>query len=413
MAAPFFAERLIQAVLWLALAIFLGSLTLIAVAIGRRIKREADFKVLDALRDEFQSILEDLLAQTVEYASAIECFQQMAHSSGALAVEEVFLDLLGNPRYESILRRAAEDIGLVRTWQERLGGGGGKGQGNGKRKSASLRRLRFIMRARSAENLGRIHHEKSWRLLVDALHDSYPDVQAVALRSLGAIAEPRSFPTLVDQLRVSIASPMPHFSEQALEAALARFSPEFAVQLLPLLEDGHPRVRVVAAQILRCMLASPRDEPSVLHLQIGSEIAEVIHTRLAADESPDVRAVAADLLSFFGMDDGDALQCLLRLNDDPVWFVRLHAVRALGGRRDRALRPQISARATDSNWRVREAALHALMLCGREGLGYVLDLSLSSPDAYTREQAAEELQMSGAALNLTSHLWERGYEKRD
>lgn len=415
--APYFAERLIQAVLLLALTIFLGSLALIAVAIGRRIRRDADFKARDAFRDEFKTILEALLSRTEEYPAALERFQQMIRSPHAPAAEQVFLDLLGNPRYEGILQRAAEDLGLVETWQRRLGGDGGNERGHGKRagKSAALRKLRFVTRARSAENLGRIHHKKSWQLLVNALHDPHPDVQAVALRSLGAIGEPRSFPALVEQLRVSVASATPKLSERALEAALARFSPAFAIQLLPLLENPHPRVRVVAAQILRDMLTAPSRAPanvdeSKRREQMGPEIAEAVRAKLAGDENPDARAVAADLLSFFERDD-EALQVLLRLCDDPEWFVRLHAVRALGRWRDAAFRRQLFARATDSNWWVREAALHALMRSGAEGTESVLDLFLSTRDAYAREQAAEELQVSGAALALTAHLGEPGYEK--
>ncbi|MGH9325135.1 MAG: HEAT repeat domain-containing protein [Terriglobia bacterium] len=408
-----FAEPLIEVVLVLAAVISLGSLGLVAVIIGRRIKHEAYFKTLDLFRDQLKTILEGVLGQTVEYPAALERFQQLMRSRRAGAVERVFLELLGDRRYEGILRRTAEDIGLVEVWRRRLEETSGTEKGNGTHpaRAASFHKLRFLTQARSAENLGRVQHRESWCLLVDALHDPHPDVQAVALRSLAAIAEPRSFPALVEQLRLTVSSSAPRVSERALEAALARFPPEFAIQLLPLLGDEHPRVRVVAAQTLRGMLTLPGGNPVRVRERMGEEVAAAILTKLAIDDDPDVRALAAGLLSFFEADDPQAPQCLLRLCDDPEWFVRLQAVRALGGRQDAKFAPEFCARATDRHWRVREAALRALILCGPEGMESVLDLFLSTRDAYAREQIAEELQVSGAALSLMAHLGKPGHEK--
>ncbi|MGH9469158.1 MAG: HEAT repeat domain-containing protein, partial [Terriglobia bacterium] len=267
-----------------------------------------------------------------------------------------------------------------------------------------LRKLQPFSRAKSAENLGRIRHRESWPLLVNALSDRSGEVRAVALRSLGALAEPRSFASLIECVRANVNSGRPEFSERSLRSALTGFPPEVAAELLPVLQDPNPRLRELAARILRDMLGNRGHA-------LAPQLASCIMDQLARDPSEEVRALAAGLLEFVAPDDQEAARRIIELTGDREWIVRLHAVRALASRRDPGCLARLSALASDRHWRVREAAVHGLALCGSAGVDAALDLLLSTRDAYAAEQIAEELKASGALAGLAARSGEPGHER--
>jgi len=80
---------------------------------------------------------------------------------------------------------------------------------------------------------------------------------------------------------------------------------------------------------------------------------------------------------------------------DPQWFVRLHAVRALGKRRFAPQAPRMADRLTDPDWRVREAAAGALVAVGQEGVDQLLEHLVDTHDRYGQEQIIEELEQAG------------------
>jgi HEAT repeat protein len=405
------AERLIHLILGLSLTIFIIGLLLVAFVIGRRVKRDRDFKVLDHFRKQAQAILRGLFDHTLEYEEALRKFQSLIKPRYRRAMEQILIEESTNPELETPLRRLAEDLGFVRIWQNRVQRSHRQAPSRRRRfwedTVRRIRFLRFLTAARSAENLGRIRHHKSWELLVQALHHHHRDVQTVALRSLASIGEPQSFPALVRQLRAAVAAQKPRLSEHALKSALSRFPLNVAGQLLPLLQDSNPRLRTLALQILREMLAgeAARQKRALLAANLSFDLFDGALLQLIEDENADVRAAAADVLTF--LKDERAGQALLKLSQDVEWFVRLHAVRALGEKGNSDSAPLLAKQLTDSHWRVREAAAHALMRCGEAGREQLLSSFLRTQDAYAQEQIAEELQISG----VISELIERCSEK--
>src|SRR5208283_3530564 len=64
--------------------------------------------------------------------------------------------------------------------------------------------MRYVLRAKSIRNLGKLRHQPSWPLLVKALDDSHPDIQLVALRSLAALGAPEGFHVLRERLHAVV-----------------------------------------------------------------------------------------------------------------------------------------------------------------------------------------------------------------
>ena len=100
---------------------------------------------------------------------------------------------------------------------------------------------------------------------------------------------------------------------------------------------------------------------------------------------------------------------LVRLLDDPQWFVRLHTVRALARPQKRltaGLADAIVERLTDANWRVREAAARALLKLGPPGVDALLECLVSTQDRYCREQIIEEIERAGLLPTLLARYAE-------
>lgn len=404
---------LIHAVLILSWIVLAGILVLVAIVIGRRIKRESEFKTLDHFREQLHAIADGLVNHTLEYDAGLAALRALIPRRHDRAIERILLEELDSPARAAILRRLAQDLGLIQAWQQRVAFP--QEDGGTLARPGTLRRLfglRFTERAASAESLGRIRDLGSWRLLARALQDPHRDVQAVALRSLASIGEPQSFPVLVEQLRSVITSREPVLSVRTLKAALARFPLDSALHLLPLLQDRDPRLRVIAVEILREMLeAGASLEGAHVSQTMGPQLSGLVLTELANDENPDVRAGAADLLVHFR--DERAAPTLARLCSDPEWFVRLHAVRGLGEKGDGHFLETISTRLTDPHWRVREAASRALALGGEAGVRLLIETFLATGDVYAREQVAEELQTSGVMAEIVRRCERRKNSARE
>jgi HEAT repeat protein len=405
--------QLTGAVFLLSLLVFLGAVLLSGIAIARRLKREKELRSIDHSRDRVQAILKSMSQGMVEYQAGLILLREELQNGTRRTVERFLFESASPPAPLPLLQRLAEDLEFVPRWQRHI-------EGPSRHHWLSFRfyRLRnrlhvlgFLARARDADCLGRIRHRGSWRLLLKALDDPSRDVRAVALRSLAIIREPQSFPLLVERLRASALSSSPSFSVREIKAALMSFPIELAQHLLPFLQDSNSRLRLLGTEVLREMMlarSTPLSAPSFSAGVLGEELDGCIFAILPRDEDPDVRAGAADLLACFASEER-AKREIVRLMEDREWFVRLHAVRAAG--EQRGWLPSLVVRLTDSHWRVREAAAHAILSWGPEGLQHLVALFLDTQDGYAREQIAEELATSGAAAEMAARYGQPGYER--
>lgn len=411
---PFLIEHLTEIIFVLFVIVLLGNFFLIGIVLTRRQRRRKFFERVDALRETYGPTVAGVLAGRIPYAQGLEDLKGLSGPDRMLMLERLCLEQKPAPGQEFLLRRLAEDLGLVKLWQQRL---------MGRIDTASLKEaladsegwvervgpLRFLVRAKSAENLGLIRHEPSWPLLVKALEDPHPDLQSVAVRSLAALQHPGSIPALVAQLHKVVLGPASALSLRAIKSALVSFPPETAPALLPSLHHAHSRVRFLAADIIREMVereAAGREDFLMDKRNLDPEVADVFLVELPFDENPDVRARSAEVISY--MADSRAMPLLLTLLEDTAWFVRLHAVRALSKRRFLPQTGRISEVLTDRSWRVRDAAVRTLRSFGAAGRERLTEYFLATQDRYSREQIADEFQRAGLIPDLLTECAENG-----
>jgi len=403
---PFLIEHIAEVVIALVIIVLLGTAALASAAIARRQRRERYFQRIDDLRQRYGPVIAAVLSQKIEYARGLEVLKGISGRDRNYVLEQLCLERRPAPEQVPLLRRLCEDLGLVKVWQDRLSGRMGKAslRDAWARPEGVVERvggLRFLLRARSADNLGIIQHRPSWPLLVRALGDPHPDVQAVAVRSLAAIQEPESFPALVERLHAVLLKPSAALSLRAVKTALVSFPLKDAVGLAPSLGHSHRRIRFVATDIVREMVErlAVQEEDFVLEPKtFPAQLAESFLTQLGFDENPDVRARAAPVIAYLA--DPRATPVLLALLGDAEWFIRLHAVRAFAKRKYISQAPQIARRLTDPHWMVREAAARTLLVFGRVGSDQLTNHFLETEDRYSREQIADQMQRAGLIPGL-------------
>lgn len=192
--------------------------------------------------------------------------------------------------------------------------------------------------------------------------------------------------------------------------ALAAFPLSEAGRLKAFLEDPCWQVRSLAAGIVSAMAeqeaaACAKQERELPPLE--SELAEIFFGRLAFDKSPEVRARVVDVAGY--VEDSRCLPLLRALANDPEWFVRLRAVRALARHHLTPL-SAFGPRLTDPNWRVREAAAEELCALGSAGVSALLDHFSTTRDRYSKEQIAEQIGKAGLLPSFLETFSDPGRE---
>jgi HEAT repeats len=407
-------DKFAAGVAWpVTLTLFLLLVALVAFVFMRRGYRYLYFRKLDEVRARCGPVLEGLLAGSIRYEDGFRHLSALAQGRARDCLETLLMaDKNPPPERAAILARLCENLGLATEWRCRLAEQTSKHRAKPGRiprcRRSFLRRVRplsFVLRAEAAENLGTIRHQPSWLLLVEAIGDPHASVRSAAARALGRIQEPRSFPVLAERLKSAAVERVPKISLRSLKMALTSFPVALAAHLRPLLENPHRRVRFLAADVVSGLVQRGGVDSSGHRLErdrLPPEIAEIFLTRLWLDEHPDVRARAADVLGH--LEDERTAQALLRLAEDPQWFVRLRAVRALAHYRFAPF-AILTQRLTDAHWRVREAAAQALCAQGQPGVDRLVEHFLSTEDRYSQEQVAEQLERAGLISSNFLEVW--------
>jgi HEAT repeat protein len=216
--------------------------------------------------------------------------------------------------------------------------------------------------------------------LARALRDDDPEVVGGATAILGARSDRESARMLVGALRDG------RYSRSRIAAQLDAFPAAISDLLVPLLADDDASVRQWGATLL-----GRYPDP-----QIELELATLI-----LDEDPQVRA--AVLKGLTRNESRLAVPAAVTALADPVWFVRIHAARALGqlGQVDQA--SELVALLGDPQWWVRAAAKESLQELGGPSAPALLPL-MKSDDRFVRQGAAEVLQNIGVVDELIRRL---------
>jgi HEAT repeat protein len=379
----------------------MGTFLLIAVALIRRWQQIRFARHVHTLHHRYRPVLARLLSGA-RSAGGIEALRELPLADLELLFDPLFSQRKLTERQLVFLEALCADLGLIALWQSRSAAGhtatplysGDGTPGNHPGGAAG----RYLLRAKSIRNLGKLRHRPSWPLLVNAVDDRHPDIQLLALRSLGAMGAPESFPFLRERLHAVVQRESTSPPLAGLQAAMVSFDLSCAPALLPSLRHPDRHLRLHAMEILRTMVGrEAARQPRLILIQelLSPPVVDLLLTVLAVDLSAEVRARVADVIVFVA--DARATSVLHDLLIDRQWFVRLHTVRALSQWRQ-TTKPQhleVGDCLHDPHWRVRETAIQTLISFGQKGRDHLYKHFLTSPDHNTRAQIVEVIERTG------------------
>jgi len=280
-----------------------ATLSLAAAAMVRRWHHVQFDRWIESLRRSY-ALTPAALLEGKHSAQRLARLRPLASSRLELLLEPLLVECVSSPALTAVLDELCLELGLIDVWQRRILRQFGRvsfreALSNPDGPLHFSPRLHFLLRARSARNLGLLCHRTSWPILVQALNDPHPDVQQVALRSLAALRQPQSFPALLDRMNKAVTENHAGLSLHSLKAAMARFPLSQAPQLLPALRHPQPRIRAAAAEIL---LEMAKCEPAGMQAlgEYKSAFDRELAT-LACDPDPEVGDIVAELIAYLGL----------------------------------------------------------------------------------------------------------------
>jgi len=399
--------EVVEAACW---ALVVSNLALVVLLVGRRWIRQRYFAQRNslALRLEHEwggwlragqpppSWLAEELPRTLLVEKAIESIEQegkLCAQTGvcALLPAEVRLPCVepgagcAGPEF---VRRRMEEWSLVE-WQ-----------------LEAARRTDDLERAERIIRLGRLRSRRALQFLSEQLEDASADVRLAAVRALGMLATPEAAQPLLALLR----RPALRVSIPSWQEAVMNCCQENPSLLLPEVREFRGLPRTLLLRVLA---------------QVATREMTPLLGELAGDEDGQIRAHVGRALG--RIPEGEARALLLVLARDPVWFVRVRAMRSLEQQGDwEAVRGLLQG-LNDAHPKVRQAAGESLARrplaldelfaearvlltpvgwrvllgeVGRQGLFWMLSEQLASPAEPVRKLAEDWLR---AALANGAH----------
>ncbi len=343
----------------IAAMLFLIVVLLIA-SVVRRAASDRRYRKLDALRKEYQERARRLLDK--EGIAGHEAdFAARTNSLAWKAVEDVLLDLMNRGVPGDELKTLLYQLGYVEYYESRL---------------ASRNRL---IRASAIDKLGRIGTQSSLPKLLPRLNEEDPEILVVTVRALSRIRAKEGLTAIVERLPVLLGTGK--VTRKAMETALLNFG-EDAVTCLT-----EYRSRDADPWIMSCVLETLSHlPPDVRSLSLATE-----HL---GDRNPEVRSKALKVLGRVEPPLPASLyDLILPLLDDPVWFVRLQAIKCAKKLDCARTAKAIGKLLFDKNWQVRGEAALSLAQLGTCTMDVFLD-ALMTEDVYAKESICEEIERS-------------------
>lgn len=349
-------------------------LLLIAVlffaSIIRRVYNKRRYRRLDLLREVYGKKLSEALASGGLLKMQGE-LTAPPRSSTWLVLEDILLRLINEEQHQDEVRKLLSGLGYVAFYEKQL-----------ESKNVQTRAL-------CIDKLGKMKSEASASKLVLLLDDENPEIVSVAVRSLSRIGGQVCLLALVSRLPVLLGRAV---ASKAMEMALTAFGAEAIPFLVDLKERGDDPW--VVSCILEVLSRLPSDPRSIrmAALQLSSGNAEVRSRALKVLSRPE-NARAAQYM----------LKMVLPLLQDPVWFVRLQAIRSVRELGQKEAAAPIAELIFDKNWQVRNEAARALIMIGESSLDIFLGV-LTGGDKYAKDSVCEEIEKTDFSARLIENL---------
>lgn len=417
-----FIEDVAVLLLWLLVAVVAINVVFLWFVLERRIKLQRYFVIKDAAREGWRTRVQAFAAGRLEIEDMLPLRRDIRSAPAREALHEL-LFAASDSTSASRISELLFAIHSVDDWAARA-----FGRRRAKvlvaaaiRRDAAIeapprhpltdwiRRAKALAvpRAGAVNRLGQLAPDFSQVFLAEALSDPAAEVRQVALATMGAAQFPPFIPLLMQELGRSIEEEN-DVSWRTLKIALTSFRLADVPRFVPFLTHPHPRLRFTVVDIIRQIAGEASRDGRLNKNDFSPDLYAAFLDRVVVDGSADVRARSAAVVAHFR--DGRAVRALRRLLNDDNDFVRLHAVRAAADRFYSDLLPDLTRRLRDRHWRVRDAAVQAMLPFGSTGLDALFRTFLENDDEETAQQITDGLQRVGAMPMLLASLTTDGYQ---
>jgi hypothetical protein len=336
----------------------------------RRIIHSRRYRKLDKYREIERVKLKNLLIA----GTLGQNLKEFVTPSGSLrfrAIEDVLFEFMKAAPYRTTIREFFQSAGYIQYYEKKLTSGN------------------IITRATAIDKLGMMQSEVSVDKLVMMLKTKNTEIISTTIRALSRIGTPKTLVGILEHLPDLYQNDL--IGHKTVETSLR----SFGVAAQPVLAEYG--MKFIDARIISSLIEVMSNMPST---DISASFA--VHSL----NNPDVE-VRAKALKLIGRSEPSFLKLdynlLLQYLSDPVWFIRLHAAKALGRLRFQGAVDNLGNLLFDTNWQVRSAATAALIQFGDVCLDIFLK-TLKDKDDYVKQSICEEIEKSNFVVTLIENL---------
>jgi HEAT repeat protein len=352
-------------------ALVLLTTLLLITSVLRRAYKEQKYRKLDHLRKVFDTKIRESLASGTILSTQSELMAR-PKSNAWQAIEDILLPLINVERYQDEVQKLFSLLGYVSFYEKQV-------------ESSDVQ-----MCALGVDKLGRMKSEASIPKLVALLDKKNPEIVSVVVRSLSKVGGRAALQAIVERLPVILDRST--MTRKAMGMALQAFGAD-AIPYLVEQKTGRDNLWIVSC-ILDILSALPPDPRSA---------------RLAAEHLSSTNVeVRSKALKVLGRAENIHMvqnlpELILPLLQDPVWFVRLQAVRSIRVLGHEGAMAPIGELIFDPNWQVRNEAAQTLILRGERSLDVFLGV-LTGTDRYAKDSICEEIEKTNFSGQLINNL---------
>ncbi len=354
----------IAALMLLITALFLTSVI-------RRVYKARKYRKLDHLKETFDKKIRESLEAGTMLRTQSE-FTARPRSDTWQAIEDILLNLINEERYRDEVKTQLSTLGYISFYE------------------TQIENRNIQLRALGIDKLGRMKSEASVPKLIPLLDEKNPEIVSVVVRSLCKIGGRAAMLAIVERLAVILDRSI--VTRRAMGMALQTFGAE-AIPLLVEHKAGRDNLWVMSC-ILDILSRLPAD-PRSAHLAIEHLSSTNVEVRSKALK---VLGRAENIRMVHNLPE--SIVPLLR---DPVWFVRLQAIRSIRALGYEGAAPSIGKLIFDEDWQVRNEAAQALTVLGVHSLDILLDILLGT-DRYAKDSICEEIEKTNFSGQLIKNL---------
>jgi HEAT repeat protein len=352
-------------------ALMLLITVLFFTSVIRRAYNAHKYRKLDQLRKVFENKIRGSLESGTMQGTQSQ-FLARPQSDPWQAIEDVLLLLFNEERYQSEVRTLFSTLGYVLFYEKQID------------------HSNVQVRALSVDRLGRMKSEASVAKLIALLDEENPEIVSVAVRSLSKIGGRAALQAIVERLPVILARAT--VTRKAMGMALQPFGADATPYLIEQ-KTGRDNLWLISC-VLDILSRLPADPRSV---QLATEYLSSTNAEVRC-KALKVLGRAENVPAVHNLSE-----LVLPLLKDPVWFVRLQAIRSIRALGHEAEASSIGKLIFDDSWLVRNEAAQALTVLGERSLDIFLDV-LTGTDRYAKDSICEEIEKTNFSERLIKNL---------